>query len=384
MPKSMKRILTLLLTTLLTLTLAASAAAETQPVTTAPATEPSPLEQRLEALEKRLAELERLLALTTIDIPALVAKSQPAVVSLYLVTDQDRVIAEGTGFLWSKDGTILTNAHVVQDEELRVKAKFADGRVLDAERVLVDSFLDLAILDVEGTDHPFLTFAKEKPAVGAPVVVIGNAAGYSHSVSFGIVSGVDRPSPYHAIVHYPSLQTDAAINHGNSGGPILNAAGEVVAIATWTEGKGETDSIAFGIPVDQVMAALAKRDPKKGIVRPWFGISVQEPYWARGGLPNDLGLMITDLHPSSFAAKVGLKPEDYIMKVNGVPVNYLMDLRRELEKTKPGQTVTFTVERLVGEKWVPMNFRVVAGEYSAVTAPLIPTLRYDPETDDIF
>ncbi|MFZ5826406.1 MAG: S1C family serine protease [Bacillota bacterium] len=383
MTRSFRRLTGFLAALLLSLTLAASAAAQTQtaPAPTAPA---SPLELKVQELEKRLQALERMLALSSINVPALVEKVGPSVVSLYQVNEDHEVIGEGSGFLWKADGKIITNAHVVDEFDLTVMAKFSDGKVLEAKRVMVDNFLDFAILDVEGTGYPVLRFAQTKPRVGEPVVVIGNAFGYSNSVSFGIVSGVDRRSPYHAIVHYPSLQTDAAINHGNSGGPILNAAGEVVAIATWTEGKDETDGIAFGIPADQIAAALRKMHPEKGVVRPWLGISAQEPYWARGGLPNDLGLMITDMHAEGAAAKAGLKPFDYIMKVNGVSVNYLLDLRRELEKARPGDTITLTVERLVQNEYQEMSFQVVAGEYSQTVEPLIPSLRYDTYTDDLF
>lgn len=383
MSRSFRRLTGLIAALVLSLTLTASAVAATQtaPVPAAPA---SPLELRVQELERRLEALERVLALSTINVPALVEKAGPSVVSLYQVNEEHEIMSEGSGFLWAADGKIITNAHVVDEPDLTVLAKFSDGTLLEAKRVLIDSFLDLAILDVEGTDYPVLQFAQAPPAVGAPVVVIGNAFGYSNSVSFGIVSGVDRHSPYHAIVHYPSLQTDAAINHGNSGGPILNAAGEVVAVATWTEGKDETDGIAFGIPADQIAAALSKADPVKGVVRPWLGLSAQEPYWARGGLPNDLGLMITDLHAAGAGMKAGLKPFDYIMQVNGVSVNYLLDLRRELEKAKPGDTILLTVERLVQNEYQEITFRVVAGEYSQAVEALIPTLRYDSYTDDVF
>lgn len=378
----MKGLARLLVATLLTCTLATAPATA---LATAPATAPAQtLESRVLELERRIEALERLLALSTINVPGLVEKAAPSVVSLYQVNREHEVLSQGTGFLWTEDGLIITNAHVIEELDQTILAKFHDGTVLEAKRKLVDPFLDLAILDVEGHGFPALRFASAKPAVGSPVVVIGNAFGYSNSVSAGIISGVDRPSPYHAIIHYPSLQTDAAINHGNSGGPILNSAGEVVAVATWTEMKDETDSIAFGIPADLVLATLKRVDPERGVVRPWLGIAAQEPYWARGGLPNDLGIMVTDVHPSGSGSRAGLKPYDYIMTVNGVEVNYLLDLRRELEKAKPGDTIQLTVDRLVGNDYKPFTIRVVAGEFSDAIEPLIPQVRYDPYTDDLF
>ncbi|HWI65806.1 MAG TPA: trypsin-like peptidase domain-containing protein [Symbiobacteriaceae bacterium] len=341
------------------------------------------VEERLNALEKRVVQLEKALQLSSLDVVSLVESAAPAVVSLYLVDGRDRVISQGTGFIVDADGVIVTNAHVV-DGGYDIKVKFSDGKVVDAERALTDPFLDLAVLSIEGTGYPTLTFAETKPKVGEPVVVIGNAWGYSNSVTVGIVSGVDRPDPYH-MQHYPSLQTDAAINHGNSGGPLLNREGEVVAMATWTELKDETDSIAFGIPTEQIAAAMKRFKAGRGIVRPWLGISAREPHWSRAGLPNTFGLLVTGSEAAGVAAKAGIRRGDWITKVNGAPVNYLMELRALLEKYNPGDTITITVERENAARtdWVESTIRVKLGEYSDAVKAVVPK-EYDPDTDDIF
>lgn len=366
-----------------------AAAAVPQPVVQpAPQAAPLSLEERLllledrfAAMEKLLAQMERALALSTLDVPKLAAKAAPAVVSIYLVDSRDRVQSQGTGFIVDSSGILITNAHVVESEH-KVKVKFATGQVATAERMLVDPFLDLAVLDIEGEDYPTLPFAETKPAVGEPVMVIGNAWGYSNSVTVGIVSGVDRPDPYH-FYHYPSLQTDAAINHGNSGGPILNAAGEVVAIASWTELKGRTDGIAFGVPMDQVEAALDRYQEGRGIVRPWLAASVREPYWARGGLPNEVGLLVSGVHSRGAGYRAGLRPGDWITRVEGKPVNYLMELRAALEAHNPGALITLTVEREDGSgKWVAHHLKVQLGEYSGAVPMLVP-VEYGDD-DDLF
>jgi len=341
------------------------------------------LEERFNALEQRVTQLEKALQLSALDVVGLVEEAAPAVVSLYLVDGKDRVISQGTGFMISSDGLILTNAHVVEGL-FDIKVKFSDGKVLDAIRILTDPFLDMAVLSVEGEGFPTLDFAQQKPRVGEPVVVIGNAWGYSQSVTVGIVSGVDRPDPYH-LHHYPSLQTDAAINHGNSGGPLLNRDGKVVAMATWTELKDETDSIAFGIPADQIQAAIGRFQRGRGIVRPWLGISAREPHWSRAGLPNEYGLLVTGAHAHGAGAKSGLRWGDWITKVNGVPVNYLMELRRELEKYQPSNSVSLTVERENADQtdWVVETLTVTLGEYSGLIDATVP-LEYDTETDDLF
>lgn len=364
-----------------------STAPATTQSTTAPALAPT-LEERMSALEARMEQLEKAMekaaALSRIDVVGLVDKAAPAVVSIYMVDSNSHVQSQGTGFVITADGGILTNAHVVDDYRNDIKVKFSDGKVMPADRMLVDPFLDIAVLAVDAKNLKVLQPAKTKPKAGEPVVVIGNAWGYSNSVTMGIVSGVDRPDPYH-FHHYPSLQTDAAINHGNSGGPILNADGEVVAIASWTELKDETDSIAFGIPIDQVQAALNRFQEGRGIVRPWLGISAREPYWSRGGLTNDVGLLVTGVHSRGEAGKAGLRAGDWITKVNGVEVNYLLELRAQLEKYNPGDTVTLTVDRpnASGTSWTSMEIKVKLGEFSDKVDPLVPST-YDDVTDDLF
>lgn len=342
-------------------------------------------EQRITALEARIQVLEKALALSSINVVQLVQEKSPAVVSLYQVDSQDHVQTQGTGFVISADGTVLTNAHVVAGG-YRIRVKTAKGQEADARTVMVDPFLDMAVLKVDEITFPVtLTLAKTKPSVGEPLVVIGNAWGYSGSVTMGIVSGVDRPDPYH-YHHYVSLQTDAAINHGNSGGPILNNKGEVVAMATWSELKDETDSIAFGIPADQIAATLAKVKPDKGVVRPWLSISAREPYWARGGLTNDAGLLVTGARATGAAYQAGMRGGDWLTKVNGVSVNYLHELRQELEKYEPGTTITVTVERTPdgGRTWVPTNLSVKLGLFESAKGDPLPPYEYEEGTDDLF
>ncbi|HEY3364526.1 MAG TPA: trypsin-like peptidase domain-containing protein [Symbiobacteriaceae bacterium] len=340
------------------------------------------IEQRLAGLEARIAALEKALTLSVLDVPKLAAKAVPAIVSIYNVTEDDEVDSEGTGWIISPDGVIVTNAHVA-DLTLQQKVKFADGSVKVADVIMWDEFADLAELRVSGTGYPTLPLARSQPKVGDPLVVIGNALGYSNSVTVGVVSGVNRPDPNHNY-HYPSLQTDAAVNHGNSGGPMLNANGEVVAIAAW----GEMDSaqnISFGVPIGLLSASLSRVVAGRGIVRSWLGVSAAEPYWSRGMLPNDLGLVITDAHPLGAAATAGVKAGNFLRAVNGVPVNYLGDLRTELDKHKPGDTVTLSISVYHGSrtKLETTQVTVVLGEYSDKVPILIPR-RYDPQTDDLF
>lgn len=348
---------------------------------TAPPALAATVEERLAALEARIAVLERAAAISSLNVPKLVEQASPAVVSVYNVDEMDEVYSEGTAFFISADGLAITNSHVV-DEGHKLKVKLAGGVVEPAEVVFSDPFMDIAVIAVEGSDFPTLAWAKQKPVPGEPLVVIGNAWGYSNSVTVGVVSGVDRPDPSH-LYHYPSLQTDAAVNHGNSGGPMLNARGEVVAVASWTELKGETEGLGFGVPADLIQKALSKLDKDRGLVRPWLGISVREPYWARGGLTNTLGLVVSGVHPKSSAARAGLTKNDWITAVDGVPVNDLMSLRADLEAHKPGDVISLAINRRVGGKYVDLTLKVTLGESSAVVDPLVPA-EYDDSTDDVF
>lgn len=339
------------------------------------------LEERLALLETRIGALERLLSLSDLDIPALVKQAEPAVVSLYVTTSEDEVLSQGTGFIIGTNGLVITNSHVVKPDH-PLKAKLADGTVLAATILLLDPFLDLAFVSIPGQGYPTLTLADSKAVLGEPLVVIGNAYGYSNSVTVGVVSGIDRPDPNH-LWHYPSLQTDAAINHGNSGGPILNRAGQVVAMATWSELKDETEGIAFGIPGDLIRKAVSQFDPKRGIVRPWLGIAVQEPYWSQGGLTNDLGLVVGAVHPLGAAAQAGLQPGDWILSVGGAPTNYLMALRTQLERFRPGESIPVRITRKVSGRWEELTLSITLGEASEVSPALIPA-GYQRLNDDLF
>lgn len=338
-------------------------------------------EERLSALESRVQRLERLLAFTGFEIPALVEQAAPAVVSLYVTTNEDEVLSQGTGFIIGTNGLVITNSHVVKPDRA-LKAKLADGTVLEATILLTDPFIDLAFVSIPGQGYPTLTLADAKATLGEPLVVIGNAYGYSNSVTVGVVSGIDRPDPNH-LWHYPSLQTDAAINHGNSGGPILNRAGQVVAMATWSELKDETEGIAFGIPADLIRWAVSRFDPERGIVRPWLGIAVREPYWSQGGLTNDLGLVVGAVHPSGGAARAGLQSGDWILAVGGAPTNYLMELRTQLERHAPGESVPIRITRKVAGRWEEFTLNVLLGEASDRHPGLIP-MGYQRLTDDLF
>jgi serine protease Do len=237
---------------------------------------------------------------------------------------------------------------------------------------------------VAGSGYPTLPVATTAPRLGEPVVVIGNAKGFSNSVSVGIVSGTNRADPTH-LHHYPSLQTDAAINPGNSGGPILNRRGEVVAIVAWRAEDG-AETLGFGIPVSRLLDTLQRVVPGRGVVRPWLGAAVREPYWSRNdALPNQLGLVVSDIHRDGAAYAGGLHRLDYLTAVDAMPVNDLTQLRQALDKHKPGDTVVLSITRqqVSDAQWADLTLSVTLGEDSGPVPGVIPRL-YNPENDDLF
>lgn len=310
--------------------------------TTAPAVTPDPaeLQATLERLLARIAELERLLAAATVDVPGIVEQAAPAVVTVFTYDWLDRITGQGSGFFAYDGNVIMTNAHVLEDAEA-VQVRLHDGRILDATQIWADPLSDLGLIWVEGGPYPTLKFGSSGSLrAGDPLVVIGSARGFQNTVTTGILSGIDR----NAGLHYPAIQTDAAINPGNSGGPILNARGEVVGIASAK--LSDAEGIGFGIPSDEITRLMAHFDPNQFILlRPWLGVVLSEGQEAFLGLPAQTeGLVVVSVAPEGGAAGL-LFPGDRILWVDEQPVRSLIEMRRVIESYKPGDRVRMELIR---------------------------------------
>ena len=253
----------------------------------------------------------------------------------------------GSAFFISKDGYLLTNHHVVEDAS-KVTIVLNDRRELDATVVGSDERTDVALLKVQGSSYPELrTGNVDQLRVGEPVLAIGSPFGFDYSASAGIVSAKMRNMMGETSV--PFIQTDVALNPGNSGGPLFNQRGEVVGVNSRIfSGTGGYMGLSFSIPIDVAMdvADQLKRNGK--VTRSYLGVSLQdidrnlaESY----KLSKPEGSLITQVAPNSPAARAGLRAGDVILKYNGTPISRTSELLNYLNRSVPNQSIQLEVLR---------------------------------------
>lgn len=269
--------------------------------------------------------------------------------------------AAGTGIIVTSDGYILTNKHVI-DGATKISVVLNDGTTYEnVEVTAVDSLNDVAFLKIDGvSDLKAATLGDSKTiSVGQQVIAIGNALGqYQNSVTSGIVSGTGRSLTATDSTGSMSeklsdmIQTDAAINSGNSGGPLVNAAGEVIGINTATSSTAE--NMGFAIPISSVKGMLAQLIEKGEASRAYIGVYSVEitPEIAKSyNLPVTAGAYVYNsakysaIISGSPAEKAGLKDKDIITAVNGVKIGSAGSLSSLIGEYKPGDTVQLTVIR---------------------------------------
>lgn len=251
----------------------------------------------------------------------------------------------GSGFIISSDGLIMTNAHVVKDAKT-VNVTLPDRRSFKAKVLGYDTKTDIAVLKIPATHLP--TVRVGDPAQLQPgdwVLAIGSPYGFYNTVTAGIVSAKSRSLPGDNMV--PFIQTDVAVNPGNSGGPLFDTRGEVVGInAQIFTQTGAFEGLSFAIPIN-VAETVAQQIIAKGHVEhAKLGISVQSVSQQLAnsfGLSSPRGALIAEVTEGSAAAKAGLKPGDIILSVNGQPINESGDLPAVIGMMRPGQTVRLGV-----------------------------------------
>ncbi|EEB83385.1 Do family serine endopeptidase [Roseobacter sp. GAI101] len=252
----------------------------------------------------------------------------------------------GSGFIVSKDGQIVTNNHVVEGAD-KVTVKLSDGRSFDATVVGSDSMTDIALLKIEAdVDLPAVTFgSSDAMRVGDEVVAMGNPFGLGGTVTTGIVSAKSRN--IHAGPYDDFIQTDAAINRGNSGGPLFNNAGEVIGVNTaiLSPGGGSV-GIGFSVPSDLVQTIVADLADDGTITRGWLGVQIR-PMTAEIaqllGYDAPKGAVIEAVGDDSPAKKAGLVKGDIILSFNGTAIDELRDLTRAVAETDPDETADVVV-----------------------------------------
>jgi serine protease Do len=259
---------------------------------------------------------------------------------------QEKRSGEGSGFFISADGYILTNNHVVRDA-IKVKVYNIDKQEFTAKIIGTDPKTDLALLKVGAKDVPFIDLGDSSSVeVGEWVLAIGNPFNQDLTVTAGIISAKGRQL---GMAQYEDfLQTDAAINMGNSGGPLINMKGEAIGInSTILTPSSGNIGIGFAIPTNMAKKVVADLKSKGKVVRGWFGIQITD-ISESDAKDLDLatgGVLISRVEDNSPAMKAGLKRYDLIVAINGKAVKSAADLQMEIANSAPGDVVGITIYR---------------------------------------
>ena len=272
--------------------------------------------------------------------------------------------ASGSGFIISADGYILTNHHVIENSNT-ITVSFYDGKSMDAALIGYDASNDIAVLKVDATDlSPVVLGDSENINVGDTVLAIGNPLGeLTFSLTAGAVSALDREVTTSNGTTMRLMQTDCAINSGNSGGALFNLYGEVIGITnakySGSSNSGATiDNIGFAIPVNRVNSIVESIIEKGYVAKPYIGVSVIDvsEQTQSYGLPQ--GASVQQITEDSPAQKAGLQVNDIITQVDDKPVTGSSDLVRIVSESQPGQVLKLTVYR----KGVETSLELTVGE----------------------
>lgn len=255
--------------------------------------------------------------------------------------------SQGSGFIVSSDGLILTNAHVVREAK-EVVVKLSDRREFRARVLGADTATDIAVLRIDARNLPVVRLGDaQQLQVGDPVLAIGSPFGFEQTATQGIVSAKGRSLPGDAAV--PFIQTDAAVNPGNSGGPLFDASGAVVGInAQIYSQSGGYQGLAFAIPInvalkvkDQIVATGRASHARLGVAVQDLNQVLAESF----GLSRPDGALVANVVPNSAADVAGLRPGDVITEINGEPITRSGDLSSRISLATPGETVRLKVWR---------------------------------------
>ena len=270
----------------------------------------------------------------------------------------------GSGFIISSDGTILTNAHVV-DGASEVTVKLTDRREFKAKVLGSDKMSDIAVIKIDAKNLPVVALgSSEKLNVGEWVVAIGSPFGFENSVTAGIVSAKARALPTDS---YPFIQTDVPVNPGNSGGPLFNLNGEVVGINSQIFSEsGGFQGISFAVPIDLALHVKDQLIAHGKVTRARLGVTIQDVNQRLANsfkLPRPMGALVSDVESNSPAAKAGLKAGDVITKLDGRDIDRSSDLPARISILKPGTKTHLQVWR----DGKPTDIEVALGVFKDAT-----------------
>lgn len=273
-----------------------------------------------------------------------------------------QILGTGTGFIISDDGYIVTNAHVIYDESeynageaVSVSIMFSDESQHDAKIIAYDTETDIAVLKVDETGlKPAVLGNSDDLRVGELVIAVGNPLGFDlfGSVTHGIISALNRKIDINE-KSMTLIQTDAPINSGNSGGPLLNSCGQVIGInsakisSNYSSGSASVEGLGFAIPITEakvIIDDLINYNYVKG--RPQMGITTRDITEAYSNYLNiPMGVYVWTVEPGSAAEEAGLRKGDVIIDVEGEPVTTADELNKIKSQYKAGDTITLTVNR---------------------------------------
>jgi putative serine protease PepD len=257
--------------------------------------------------------------------------------------------ATGSGFVIDKEGHIVTNQHVVDGAE-SVTVRFSDGTEAAAKIVGTDPSTDIAVLDVDrpSSDLTPLSFAPEGSLeVGEPVIAIGSPFGLEGTLTAGVISALGREiqSPNGFTIEN-AVQTDAALNHGNSGGPVLDSSGRVVGVAAQIRSEsGGSDGIGYAIPSDTAQRVARELISEGRVDHAYLGVS----------LPDDGAAKIDQVVAGSPADRAGLQQGDEVTAVDGKAIKTGDELREAIDARKPDDKITLTIKRSGQERTVQVT-----------------------------
>ena len=272
--------------------------------------------------------------------------------------EQEQQSSLGSGVIVSVEGYILTNNHVVEAAD-EIEVVLADGRKAKATVVGTDPETDLAVIRIDAKNLPVIVLGHaEQARVGDVVLAIGNPFGVGQTVTMGIISALGRNNLH--INHFENfIQTDAAINFGNSGGALIDTSGNLIGInsAIYSQTGGSV-GIGFAIPVSTARTVFESIIKHGQVIRGWIGIETQDitPELAESfGLARDKGAIIAGVVRNGPADKAGMRPGDILMAVAGKPVASTAETLNLIAQLVPGQKATMTVMRKNRESAVDVN-----------------------------
>ena len=281
-------------------------------------------------------------------------------------------VSQGSGFIISADGYVLTNHHVIEGAT-NIVVRLNDRNELKAELVGSDPLSDVALLKVDGRGLPVLKIGDSRGLkAGQWVLAIGSPFGCEHSVTAGVVSGVGRRSLDPSQQYVPFIQTDVAINRGNSGGPLLNTRGEVVGINSQIfSNSGGYMGVSFAIPIEVAMNAVRQLRDTGKVVRGQLGVRIQDvdrERLAEFGLDRPVGAFVYSVENGSAAAKAGIRPGDVITRFNGREIGRSAELPPMVGALPPGSRASVTLMR----DGKPQDLVVTLAALDTAAAPSAP------------